>query len=540
MKIKMVCLEDGINSCGFRHMAAYAKRLVDDTRAYYISTKNYRDLRHAVAGTTGSGNQLSREDIDEIAQGLSDADILGFSSMTGYSDLTKTVIRRVRELSKKPYVIWGGIHPIIHPEDAIAADVDAICVGEGEFAMEEFLDAYRHGRDYTGTRNFWFKNDGSVIRNAFRPLMSPDEMEELPFPLYGEHEWIHRRGEGFVPMGIDDYLRQTGLSYNTVWSIGCPFHCTFCGNTKFIANDVHYKKIRHPSPEYAIAAIKAACAKHPHVSSVCFHDDSFMAIPYRQIEEFAVRWHDELDLPFAVYGVIPNYVQRDKFEVLTWAGMNRIRMGIQSGSERLLEFYKRPTPIEKVEAAADVCSSFAPRYHVPPAYDFIMDNPVETREDVIETLELCYRLSRPYTMNLYSLRVIPNTVMEEMLRERGIEVESISETYATLPPRWANVMMYLLTLWRPPRWIFDRLLTRARSCTEPQREYPVLAFVMRFLFLIRRGIDHLRFMDFSTIPGSMGYVCWRLGIMSFWRRHLNPRPPGPQRDREVEPLPLSG
>ena len=67
-----------------------------------------------------------------------------------------------------------------------------------------------------------------------------------------------------------------------------------------------------------------------------------MAIPYRQIEEFAELWKAELDLPFAVYGVIPNYVNRDKFELLTWAGMNRVRMGIQSGSRNTLDVLQAP------------------------------------------------------------------------------------------------------------------------------------------------------------------------------------------------------
>ena len=77
--------------------------------------------------------------------------------------------------------------------------------------------------------------------------------------------------------------------------------------------------------------------------------------------------------------MIPNYVKRDKFELLTWAGMNRVRMGIQSGSKAILDFYKRPTPPEKILAAGSVASSFAPKYHIPPAYDIIMDNPIETR-----------------------------------------------------------------------------------------------------------------------------------------------------------------
>ena len=154
-------------------------------------------------------------------------------------------------------------------------------------------------------------------------------------------------------MNARHYIDNDGLSYTTLWSIGCPFHCTYCGNTKFISNDPKYKRIRHPSARYIVDEVKTARARFPHLSQVSFHDDSFMAIPYREIEEFAELWKAELDLPFAVYGVIPNYVKRDKFELLTWAGMNRIRMGIQSGSRNTLEFYKRPSPPEKILAAGD-------------------------------------------------------------------------------------------------------------------------------------------------------------------------------------------
>jgi hypothetical protein len=79
-----------------------------------------------------------------------------------------------------------------------------------------------------------------------------------------------------------------------------------------------------------------------------------MAISYGQLEEFAELWHDELALPFAVYGVIPNYVRQDKLELLSWAGMNHIRMGIQSGSKNMLDFYKRPTPPKRSSGRREV------------------------------------------------------------------------------------------------------------------------------------------------------------------------------------------
>jgi anaerobic magnesium-protoporphyrin IX monomethyl ester cyclase len=529
MNVTMVCLEDGIMACGFRKFSGMVEKLHPQSRFCFVSTNNLRSLSSALIGNTGGGGDLDPDRVDEIAQGLAQSDLLGFSSMTGYAGLTRAVIGRVREINPSTTIIWGGIHPIIHPEDAILADVDAICTGEGEFAFEQFLDAFKAGRDYTETRNFWFKDGDSVIRNGFLPLQTSEDMETLPFARHSGDEFLYQPGEGFRPMTLSDRLMNNGLSFNTVWSIGCPFKCTYCGNTKFIENDVGYRKIRHPSARYAVAEINAARAVHPYLSTVCFHDDSFMAIPFDQLAEFAEIWKEEVGIPFAVYGVIPNYVRQDKLQVLTWAGMNRIRMGVQSGSQRILDFYQRPTPPEQVVAASKVVAGFAPRYQIPPAYDIIMDNPIETRQDVVDTLELVYAFGRPLTLNVFSLKVIPNTEMERVLREQGVDIEEISSNYANIPPRWANLVLYLLVIWRPPRGLFDRLLRRVRSSAEPQPLYPISAGILRAVYMIKRGLDHIRHLDFSTIPGYAGYVFWKLGLVEFWWRRVIPKMEKPAR-----------
>lgn len=538
MRIQLVCLEDGITSCGFRKLAAYAERLHPGTESCYVSTRSYRTVRAALSGAMGTLPTLhDQEQVEAIARGLCEADLVGFSSMTGYAGLTRRIVQRVRELNPSAYLIWGGIHPIIQPEDAIEADVDAICTGEGEFAFEELLAGLETGRDVTGTRNFWFKGrDGTVIKNPFLPLQTPEEMEKLPFPQYGgARERIYEHGKGFVPTTVDDYLHNDGLGYPALWSIGCPLHCSYCGNTKFIANDPKYKRIRHPSARYIVEQVKDAKRRFPHVSQVSFHDDSFMAIRYDELAEFSELWRSEVGLPFAVYGVIPTYVKQDKFELLSWAGMNRIRMGIQSGSRAILDFYKRPTPPEKILAAGSVASSFAPRYHIPPVYDIIMDNPIETREDVIATLELLYTLARPYTLLIYSLKVIPNTGLAEAMKARGLDLDEIDDSYLIVPPRVANLLLYLLVLWRPPRWLWDRLLTRVRASSEPQKLYPRLGLVLRALYLAKRVLGHVRVMDFSITPGKTSYLFWRLGLVDLWQRRFVRRPPPPERT-EIQPL----
>jgi anaerobic magnesium-protoporphyrin IX monomethyl ester cyclase len=537
MHIKLVSLEDGITSCGFRKMAAFVARINEDTESCYVSTNRYRSIRNGLRGTLGSAGSLEPEDIDLAARDLITSDLVGFSSMTGYSDLTRKLIKRVKELDPSTYVIWGGIHPIIHPEDAILSDVDAICTGEGEFAFQQLYDELMAGKRPTNIKNFWFrdgKGGDEVIRNHFLPLMSQDEMESLPFPQYGEGELIYQAGDGFIPMKVSDYIDNDGLSYTTLWSIGCPFHCSYCGNTKFISNDPKYKRIRHPSARYIVDEVKTARSRFPHLSQVSFHDDSFMAIPYRQIEEFAELWKAELDLPFAVYGVIPNYVNRDKFELLTWAGMNRVRMGIQSGSRNTLAFYKRPSPPEKILAAGSVNASFSPKYHIPPAYDIITDNPIETAQDLKDTLQLLYDMERPYTLFIYSLKVIPNTELEKAMKERGVDIEEISATFMSIPPRVNNLLLYLLCIWRPPFWLWKRLLNRVHASTEEQKLYPRLGHVLRTAYLSRRALSHLAKMDFSAIPGRSGYIAWRIGLISLWRKRVVKRMPRPARpEREI-------
>jgi radical SAM superfamily enzyme YgiQ (UPF0313 family) len=519
MKIHMISLEDGITATGFRRIAAYVEKINPDTRVFYVGSQRYLSLWKLLSRKIGETSNFGPMEVDEIAHGIAGADIVAFSSMTGYSRLTKALAKRVREINPHAYTLWGGIHPIINPEDAIKADIDAICDGEGEYAIADLLRHFEAGTDYTGVASFWFnqRHSGEIIRNPIRPLMRSADLATLPFPKYGGEEWIYRKGRGFIPVTRSDYLANNGLGYPTIWSIGCPLQCTYCGNTVFIANDANYRKIRHSGVDHLIGEVLRARAIHPHLRTILFYDDSFMAIPLRELPEFATQWRSRVGLPFCVFGVIPPYVQRDKLEVLTWAGMNRVRMGIESGSPRILDFYRRPTPVALIEKAVGTLAQFAPR-HINPTYDIIVDNPIERRQDVIDTLELVYRMARPFSLSIFSLRVIPNTPLEKQMIENGIDLEQIDKNYRALRPTFANLLLCILMVWRPPRRLFDRLLRKVRACNEPQKSYKILMRLVRVPWLIQQGLRHLKHGEFTAITGSPGFLLWKLGILSNIRK----------------------
>ncbi len=520
MKIAMVCVEDGLMSVGTRKMTAFVRTLNPDTTASYVTYDNFRSLWRTLLGENGA-SRFSEELISEMAEPLAKADMVCFSSMTGYAVLTSKIIRRIREINPHSYIVWGGIHPIIVPEDAIL-HADAICTGEGEFAFQEFYENFSGGRDYTKTRNFWFNKGGEVIKNGFLPLMTAAQMDSLPILHYGYDELIYKPGQGYKELDIREYINYNGLSYNTVWSIGCPFKCTYCGNTKFIENDKSYRVIRHPSVEFIISEFKMVLSRHPHISTIVFHDDSFMALPLNTLEEFSLRYRKEIDVPFCIQGVIPNYVRADKLEVLLEGGLNRVRMGIQNGSQQILKFYDRPTPPPKISLAASVLSNYS-RYMIPPAYDIILDNPIETREDVVENLKFLHKLARPFTLNIYSLRTIPNTELDRQMRARNISMESISANYIHNAPTIANLLVFLIATMYVPRALFSFILQRAEPLLADQPLYPRLFVVSRGIYLVKRAINHLKVMDFSVLTGRTGYVLWRIGFIGFWREHFVPR-----------------
>ena len=348
--------------------------------------------------------------------------------------------------------------------------------------------------------------------------MKPIEMNELPPLTYQDGEFIYHHGKGFKKLNHNDFVKYSGLSYNTVWSIGCPLHCTFCGNTKFIEYDNAYRILRHASARTIIDEIKRAKSKHPHISTILFHDDSFLALRYETLEEFCKLYKEEVNIPFCVYGIIPNYVREDKIALLLDAGMNRVRMGIQSGSDNILEFYKRPTKLRRIKAATKIFNKYK-KFMLPPNYDIILENPVETTEDTRATVDMIYEMPRPFTLNIFALRIIPNTQMAKDLEKRGIKIPEIDADYFTGYHRtMGNALVFTLCFWKIPKWLYKILRNKVYPAHAKQKYYPILFTLARMVYYFNRGFNHLLFMDFSLLPGKPGYYLWKFGVISLWQR----------------------
>ena len=522
-RVALVSVGAYITVYGLRKIAPATRKIVPETDVFFVSTGTHlHSVKNVLLTSKTDKTPLTQADLEAVAGELAGYDLVGFSVMTIDSDWCKKIIVEIKKKNPRTYIVWGGMHGIVCPDDCLTV-ADAVCTGEGDFAFDELLERMLAGQDFHDVRNFWFKRDGETIRNGFRPLLTPDEMAQRPHPQYADptEEKIYERGKGFVPLELRHYLACNGLSYHTIWTQGCPYRCTYCGNTAFLAIDKKYAAIRQTPVDYIIEEVKLAVAKHPHINTVVFDDDCMAALPTPVLKEFSKKWREEVDIPFFVAGVIPSFVNREKTEILLEAGMNRLRMGIQSGSDRMLKFFKRPNKPGLIRNVAGVLSDYG-KFMIPPAYDIIVDIPVESQADVQDTIRLVYDLPRPYTLSVFGLRLIPGTTLEKDIHaaiERGeLDIEGIDKNYRSTAPTLANALIYLVAAVRPPRWLFERMLKHAKPSREPQRMYPLLHGVCRGIMYTKRGLSHLRFMDFSVLPGQWGYWLWRTGIVGFWQK----------------------
>lgn len=379
------------------------------------------------------------------------------------------------------------------------------------------MTRFTEGRDYTQVGNFYFNRNGRIIKNPLLPLQTNEELGVRPYPLLGGGELLYKPGRGFVPVQPLDYVRLEGLAYNAVWSVGCPNRCSYCGNSKLLKNHRNFGRLRLPPVDYIIGEVLHAREQYAHLSSVTFHDDLFMAIPLPALEEFALKWRERVALPFAVHGLMSRYVDPRKMELLIGAGMYRVRMGIQSGSPRTLKFFRRPDTPETIKAAIDVIHRFS-KHMVTPSYDLIVDNPVDSHEDLAATARLLHRLPRPFILNMFPLMIIPGTELADFAEKENLTLPAINQ--GQLSGSFANALIIALALWRLPQALFDFLLKRVATPAGGSRGCPRTVKLLSCFMVLKRAWAHLRCGNLSVLPSRLTWILWKMGLVQLSNRRM--------------------
>jgi radical SAM superfamily enzyme YgiQ (UPF0313 family) len=291
-----------------------------------------------------------------------------------------------------------------------------ICIGEGEYPLLELAQNISASRDYIHTKNIWVKRNGQVTKNEVSSLIK--NLDLLPFPDYGDEDKYFIEDDKIV--NRDPGLQTYNL--NIMASRGCPYQCSYCCNSVF--NSIYKDKgtiVRRRSVENVMEEIHSLKDRFPNLRRIDFIDEVF-AWDKNWTEEFTERYKKEVHLPFHC-AQHPNVVRDDILEMLVDAGLERVEVGVQSGSEKIRqELFERPVTNNKLIDTARLLK----RRKIVPFYDFIVDNPFETDKEKKEGLDFLLEIPRPFHLHLFSLKFFPNTVItKRALNEKKISEERV-------------------------------------------------------------------------------------------------------------------
>ncbi len=388
-----------------------------------------------------SSGQDALKNIGRLISDLSPK-LIGVSLMSVEYHRACDLTKYLKVNFKSVPVLWGGIHPTIAPETCLDY-ADYVCIGEGEGTILDLSNAIERGEDVTGINNLCFRLDGRMERNPLNPLI--DNLDELPvydhIPVNAFIQ-VKSRISPLTRRLFRKYTRYRGITYSVITSRGCPFSCTYCCNN-FVSRLYQSRKIRRRSIRNIISELERAMRDNPELEYINFQDDCFLACGDEYLGEFCKGYKDKIAKPFVARS-IPIYITKKRMNWLKGAGLAWISLGLQSGSDRVLkDIYKRKSLAGDFLKAAKIIKDF----NVAAFYDVILDNPFETEEDKIQTIQTLMDTPRPfYTQYLSLVFYLGTELYERASRECPEQIEDIlTKDYFIYDRNVLNDMIRLAT-----------------------------------------------------------------------------------------------
>ncbi|MBT5551904.1 MAG: radical SAM protein [Nitrospina sp.] len=509
MKVYAVSMDRNILSIGFRRVVAVAKKAGFDVDSIYF-LDDFRENTHSGSWwrqKTGEGfgvNFISDEEkVSALAQHLSKGDVVAFSVMSVQRNLCKTLCKKVKELNPDIKIILGSYHPTIFPEDAIEFS-DAIAIGEGELIFVDFLNRVKNSESLEGLEGTWTNINGKITKNPDRELMTKGQMEDRALMDYTlENNYIYSvADESVIPLTEKIFYKQVGTVYNTIWSVGCPYRCSFCSQDLLNDMNPEYAQFRGPSPAYMVNEIKEV-QKRFAIDYVIFYDSDFMGRSLEELKEFG-RLFPETGLKFILSGTNPATIREEKMRVLTDAGLVRIKMGMESGNDEMLEFFKRPAKTKELRKTSEILSKFKDKM-VAPAFEMIIDNPLESKDQLYQTIDFLHSLSGPFTLSLFSMHFMPGTALSRTQGDDKFVAEQFDKEYMfSYKPNALNNLLSIFAILKPSPLLL-KILKKFVSGKE-EKKFPRLKTFLYRAMLFRRAMDSVRFGDYSNFPAWVMFV----------------------------------
>jgi len=336
---------------------------------------------------------------------------IAVSAMTGYQLIeSKRILIQAREDNPEIITIFGGVHATLLPEQCIKQDfVDYVIMREGEETLYELITELKStNKIINNIKGLVFKSiDGQIIKTSPRPFMNTDN---IPFPMTAKSKRYFE-----ISAKVGD------LSYTT--SRGCPNNCNFCYNQVF--NQRKWRPYSIEKIEREIERFK----KELDFDSMFLVDDNLGADKERMkdicfiMKKHNIKWHVNIRC---------NYINDDTALILEDGGCESLLLGVESGSDRVLnEVIGKDYP----EGVEDIkrCARALGKRNIKSIYSFMCNIPTETKREARTSMKLADYIKyvdKNARISFYVYAAYPGTELYKMLVKDGMKEPQTFEEWS--------------------------------------------------------------------------------------------------------------
>jgi anaerobic magnesium-protoporphyrin IX monomethyl ester cyclase len=315
-----------------------------------------------------------------------------------FNFLTKMCLTRMREAAWQMIetarqsgarVVVHGSDATDHPESYLRHGCEYVLDGEGEYTLLSVVNAMTAGGDPTKIPGVkWLKRRGTHDSVEFCPRRATHAPVTLPLPARDLIDFSVYRSAW--------KSTQRAFSLNLIASRGCPFRCNWCAKPVF--GDTFQLR---PAVE---VALEMKLLKETYGAEHLWFADDIFGLNRHWVQEFA-RCVEELGcfVPFKIQARA-DLLTDETVQALRRAGCAEVWMGVESGSQNVLDAMEKGLRVEEVIAAREHLR----REGIRACYFLQLGYPGEQWEDLQKTIALV-RETRPDDVGVSFSYPLPNT-----------------------------------------------------------------------------------------------------------------------------------
>lgn len=254
------------------------------------------------------------------------------------ADLVFSFISGLKRSGFNAHTTIGGIYPTFRYEEILRdfPSIDSVVLGEGEETFAELAEAVVKGGDWRGILGTAYMEDGKIVSNKPRPLIK--ELDSIPFPERDVLPEILEE-KGFAPV---------------LTSRGCYGRCSFCSVVPFYAGSGPRYRLR--SSKNVITEMEMLYNKFG-VRNFEFNDANFIGGKghgFDRAQEIAQGiLNQNMDLRFS-FQCRADDVDEELFKILKRAGLGKVFLGVESGSQSMLDRFRKDITVEENLKALEI------------------------------------------------------------------------------------------------------------------------------------------------------------------------------------------